>query len=55
MQGIQNPVEALFLIERIGAAPGVSAGFALQRHHNGDEEGINLHFRSVQGQESDKK
>jgi len=34
VQGIQNPVEALFPIERIGVAPGVSAGLAPQRHHN---------------------
>ena len=34
VQGIQNPVEALFPVERIGVAPGVSAGLAPQRHHN---------------------
>src|SRR6218665_2233924 len=33
VQGIQNQVEALFPIERIGVAPGVSAGLAPQRHH----------------------
>src|SRR6218665_3245336 len=32
VQGIQNPVEALLPIERIGVAPGVSAGLAPQRH-----------------------
>jgi len=31
VQGIQNPVEALFPIERIGVAPGVSAGLAPQK------------------------
>src|SRR6218665_3613945 len=37
VQGIQNPVEALFPIhvERIGVAPGVSAGLAPQRHDIG--------------------
>jgi len=34
VQGIQNPVEALFPIERLGVAPGVSAGLAPQRYHN---------------------
>src|SRR6218665_342489 len=33
VQGIQNPVEALFPIERIGVAPGVSAGLAPQKYH----------------------
>ena len=33
VQGIQNPVEALFPVERIGVPPGVSAGLASQRHH----------------------
>src|SRR6218665_3904378 len=54
VQEIQNPVEALFPIERIGVAPGVSAGLVPQRNHNGNEDGINLHFRSVQGQENEK-
>ena len=54
VQGIQNPVEALFPIERIGVAPGVTAGLAPQKYHNGDEDGINLHFRVVQGHKNDK-
>jgi len=54
VQGIQNPVEALFPIERIGVAPGVSAGLAPQKYHNGDEDGANLHYRSVQGHGNDK-
>ena len=32
VQGIHNPVEALFPVERIGVAPGVSAGFAPKHH-----------------------
>src|SRR6218665_3694806 len=31
VQGIQNPVEALFPVERIGVAPGVSTGLAPQK------------------------
>src|SRR6218665_1006195 len=54
VQRIQNPVEALSHLERIGVAPGVSAGPAPTSHYNGDEMAINLHFRSVQGQENDK-
>src|SRR6218665_2551309 len=33
VQGIQNPVEELFPVERIGVAPGVSTGLALQKYH----------------------
>src|SRR6218665_3548616 len=33
VQGIQNPVEALFPLERIGVTPGVSAGLAPQKYH----------------------
>jgi len=33
VQGIQNPVEAQFPIERIGVASGVSAGLAPQKYH----------------------
>src|SRR6218665_1052705 len=33
VQRIQNPVEALFPIERIGVAPGVSTGLAPQKYH----------------------
>ena len=33
VQRIKNPVEALFPVESIGVAPGVSAGLAPQRHH----------------------
>src|SRR6218665_1988033 len=32
VQGIQNPVEALFPLERIGVAPGVSTGLAPQKY-----------------------
>src|SRR6218665_712410 len=32
-QGIQTTVEALSPVERIGVAPGVSAGLALQKYH----------------------
>src|SRR6218665_1079097 len=32
VQGIQNPVEALFPVERIGVAPGVSTGLAPQKY-----------------------
>src|SRR6218665_2859429 len=53
VQRIQNPVEALSPLERIGVAPGVSAGPAPTNHYNGDEMAINLHFRSVQRQEND--
>jgi len=31
VQRIQNPVEALFPVERIGVAPGVSTGLAPQK------------------------
>src|SRR6218665_1823406 len=55
VQRIQNPVEALSHLERIGVAPGVSAGPAPTNHYNGDDDGANLHFRSVQRQENDKK
>src|SRR6218665_2457324 len=34
VQRIQNTVEALFPVERIGVAPGVSAGLAQQQHHS---------------------
>src|SRR6218665_1233188 len=34
VQGIQNPFEALFPVERIGVAPGVSTGLAPQKYHN---------------------
>src|SRR6218665_1623226 len=34
VQGIQNPVEALFPVERIGVAPGVSTGLAPQKYHS---------------------
>ena len=34
VQRIQNPVEALFPIERIGVAPGVSTGLAPQKYHS---------------------
>ena len=33
VQGIQNPVEALSPVERIGVAPGVSTGLAPQKYH----------------------
>src|SRR6218665_3770666 len=33
VQGIQNPVEALFPIERIGVAPSLSADLAPQKYH----------------------
>ena len=33
VQGNHNPVEALFPIEHIGVAPGVSAGLAPQKYH----------------------
>src|SRR6218665_2910636 len=33
VQRIQNPVEALFPVERIGVAPGVSTGLAPQKYH----------------------
>jgi len=35
VQGIQNPVEALFPVERIGVAPGVSTDLAPQKYHRG--------------------
>src|SRR6218665_632274 len=34
VQGIQTTVEALFPVERIGVAPGVSTGLAPQHHRN---------------------
>ena len=33
VQGIQTTVEAMFPVERIGVAPGVSAGLAPQKYH----------------------
>src|SRR6218665_3032159 len=33
VQRIQNPVEALFPVERIGVAPGVSTGLTPQKYH----------------------
>src|SRR6218665_3192449 len=33
VQGIQNPVEAVFPVERFGVAPGVSTGLAPQKYH----------------------
>src|SRR6218665_1405498 len=33
VQRIQNPAEALFPVERIGVAPGVSTGLAPQKYH----------------------
>jgi len=33
VQRIQNPVEALFPIERTGVAPGVSTDLAPQKYH----------------------
>ena len=44
-QGIQTTVEALSPVERIGVAPGVSAGLAPQ-HHNCSNfiHSLNLHF-----------
>src|SRR6218665_1898926 len=33
VQGIQNPVEALSPVERLGVAPGVSAGLPPQKYH----------------------
>src|SRR6218665_652613 len=34
VQRIQNPVEALLPVERIGVAPSVSTGLAPQKYHN---------------------
>ena len=43
--GIQTTVEALFPIERIGVAPGVSAGLAPQHHSHITELGARCMHR----------
>src|SRR6218665_1601006 len=40
VQRIQNPVEALFPVERIGVAPGVSTGLAPQKYHTDNLQGF---------------
>ena len=46
VQGIQTPVEALFPVERIGVAPGVSAGLA-PKHHNMNVLPSSLRIKSI--------
>src|SRR6218665_574031 len=44
VQRIQNPVEALFPVERIGVAPGVSTGLAPQKYHTSTNVPDSSHY-----------
>src|SRR6218665_3681604 len=47
VQRIQNPVEALFPVERIGVAPGVSTGLAPQKYHIQTLKALSLKCRGL--------